>query len=322
MKHIILFNILLLIFSLQGIAQWKGKPVDFSHGRLQVSSNKRFLQHTDGAPFFYLGDTAWELFHRLDREEADKYLTDRAKKGYTVIQAVALAELDGHTVANAYGFLPFEDFDPARPSIKEGIGNDYWDNVDYIVNKANELGMYIGFLPTWGRYWHEGAGVKNNEPLFNAGNAEKYGEFLGSRYRNNEVIWILGGDRNVENDAQKEIIRSMARGLKKGDGGKHLITFHPTGCAGSSQFFHNDDWLDFNMRQNGHSADYSACYNKITENYALQPAKPVIDGEPLYEGHPLSFNAARLGHSIASDVRRPLYWNLFNGAFGHTYQRH
>ena len=30
----------------------------------------------------------------------------------------------------------------------------------------------------------------------------------------------------------------------------------------------------------------------------------------------------KLGHSIAADVRRPLYWDLFTGAFGHTYGHH
>ncbi|MDR2145062.1 MAG: glycoside hydrolase family 140 protein [Tannerella sp.] len=323
MKLTFFLNILLLIFPFQGVvAQWKGKPADFSHGKLQVSANKRFLQHADGTPFFYLGDTGWELFHRLDREDADRYLADRASKGFTVIQAVALAEFDGHIAANAYGFLPLEDYDPARPAVKDGADNDYWDHVDYVVNKANELGMYIGLLPTWGRYWHEGAGVKDNQPLFNAENAGKYGEFLGARYKDREIIWILGGDRHVENDAQKEIIRAMARGLKKGDGGAHLITFHPTGGRGSSEYFHTDDWLDFNMRQNGHNTDYTGVYSKTADDYALQPVKPVIDGEPLYEDHPASFNAAKLGHSISADVRRPLYWDLFSGAFGHTYGHH
>ena len=47
-----------------------------------------------------------------------------------------------------------------------------------------------------------------------------------------------------------------------------------------------------------------------------------IDGEPIYEDHPVSFNPGNLGHSIAADVRRPLYWDLFGGAFGHTYGHH
>jgi len=65
--------------------------------RLQITPNRRFLQHADGSPFFYLGDTAWELFHRLTLAEADRYLTNRAAKGFTVIQAVVLAELDDFT---------------------------------------------------------------------------------------------------------------------------------------------------------------------------------------------------------------------------------
>jgi hypothetical protein len=59
--------------------------------RLRASENKRFLVTTAGRPLFWLGDTAWELFHRLDREQATRYLEDRARKGFTVIQAVALA---------------------------------------------------------------------------------------------------------------------------------------------------------------------------------------------------------------------------------------
>jgi hypothetical protein len=48
----------------------------------------------------------------------------------------------------------------------------------------------------------------------------------------------------------------------------------------------------------------------------------VLDGEPIYEDHPVAFNAKEKGHSVAADVRRPLYWNLFAGAFGHTYGHH
>ena len=114
----------------------------------------------------------------------------------------------------------------------------------------------------------------------------------------------------------------MARGIRAGDRGKHLITFHPTGGAGSSQVFHNEDWLDFNTRQNGHTPEFTGHYEATRADYDLAPHKPVLDGEPIYEDHPVSFNAAKFGHSIASDVRRPLYWDLFTGAFGQTYGHH
>ena len=60
-------------------------------GQLRVSDDKHHLVKKDGSPFFWLGDTAWELFHRLSYEEANIYLQDRAEKGFTVIQCVALA---------------------------------------------------------------------------------------------------------------------------------------------------------------------------------------------------------------------------------------
>lgn len=288
--------------------------------RLQVSDNRRFLVTEDGKPFFWLGDTTWELFHRLNREQAELLLDHRARNGFNVVQAVAIAELDGHTVPNAYGHLPLVNLDPAVPAVKDGSDNDYWDHVDFIVDAANRRGIYVGFLPTWGRYWHDK--VKDEKPLFTPANAEVYGEWLGKRYRDKGIIWILGGDRGVDNDEQKEIIRAMARGVKKGDGGAHLMTLHPPGGNGSSTWFHNDDWLDFNMRQNGHVAEFTGRYDKTREDYDRTPIKPVLDGEPIYEDHPVSFDAKKLGHSTAADVRRPIYWDLFTGGFGHTYGHH
>lgn len=288
--------------------------------RLKVSENKRFLMTEKGEPFFWLGDTAWELFHRCDRAEAERYLAKRAGQGFNVVQAVAIAEVDGHSVPNANGHLPLVDWDPARPAVKEGPDNDYWDHVDFVVDRANAAGLYVGFLPTWGRYWHDK--VKDGKPIFSVDNAYKYGEWLGRRYKDKGLVWILGGDRSVDNDEQREIIRAMARGLKAGDGGRHLMTFHPSGGQGSAMWFHDDDWLDFNMRQNGHGAEFSGPYSQTRVDYDRKPTKPILDGEPVYEDHPLSFDAKRLGHSIAADCRRTLYWDLFNGACGHTYGHH
>src|SRR5262249_21470312 len=178
---------------------------------LKVSENQRFLVKEDGSPFFYLGDTAWELFHRLDRNEADRYLRDRAAKGFTVIQAVVLAELDGLHTPNAYGHVPLTNDDPAKPT------EDYFRHVDWVVDRANELGLFIGMLPTWGDKWNKGGGV--GPEIFTPENSGPYGEWLGRRYKDKGIIWILGGDRNVENDRRRAILANMARGLRSGDCG-------------------------------------------------------------------------------------------------------
>src|SRR5689334_2928276 len=110
--------------------------------RVRVSDNGRFLVTEDGRPYFYLGDTGWELFHRLTRDEAVRYLQLRADQGYTAIQAVLLAEFDGLTVPNAYGDLPLIGRDPTRPAVTPGADPasaaqyDYWDHVDFVVHEA------------------------------------------------------------------------------------------------------------------------------------------------------------------------------------------
>ena len=288
--------------------------------RLKVSDNHHFLVTESGAPFSWLGDTAWEIFHRLTREEADRYLQNRADKGFTVIQAVALAEFDGLHEPNAYGHKPLIDDDPTRPDVRDGPDNDYWDHVDYIVKKANDLGLTVGFLPTWGDKWNKGSGA--GPQVFTPVNAALYGEWIGRRYKDAGLVWILGGDRGIDNDTHREIIRAMALGLRKGDGGVHLITLHPNGGAGSAGNFHKEPWLDFNMRQNGHDLEFTGRYDRTREDYNLAPAKPALDAEPIYEDHPVSFNAKKFGHSVAADVRRAAYWDLFGGAFGHTYGHH
>ena len=189
--------------------------------KLAVSDNRRFLVYEDGAPFFYLGDTAWELFHRLDREETEFYLQDRAAKRFTVIQAVVLAEYEGLTAPNAYGHLPLIDNDPARPS------EAYFAHVDAVVARAEALGLIVGMLPTWGDKWNRKWGL--GPEIFTPENAEAYGRWLGARYAESPIIWILGGDRPIEAEIHREIIRAMAQGLREGDGGNSPDKLPPDG---------------------------------------------------------------------------------------------
>ena len=164
----------------------------------KVSDDGRYLVQADGTPFFWLGDTAWELFHRLNREEADRYLEDRARKGFTVIQAVAMVDLDGLHSPNPFGHRPL-----------------------------------------------------------------------------------------IENDLHLSIIRRMARGIDVGTGGTQLMTFHPQGASNSADWFHQDEWLDFNMVQSGQGRPTEPGHQYTRRNRALAPAKPTLDGEPCYEDHPV-----------------------------------
>ena len=227
--------------------------------RLRVSDNQRFLVTEDGKPFFYLADTAWELFHRLNQEEAEKYLADRAAKGFNVIQSVVLAELDGLTEPNAYGHLPLVDkTDPTRPAVQDGSNNDYWDHVDEVIDLAARNGLYVGLLPTWGRYVtsHWANGIVDG--IFSPANAQQYGEFIGKRYKDRtNIIWIIGGDRAAPTKESQAIWRAMAKGIAIGVSGREdndavLMTYHTSGPGHASDFFYEDPWLDFTSIQSSH----------------------------------------------------------------------
>ena len=280
---------------------------------LRVSDDGRRIVTRDGAPFFWLGDTAWELFHRLDRDEADLYLEDRARKGFNVIQAVVLAELDGLHTPNAYGDFPLIDDDPARTN------EAYFKHVDYVVGKANDLGMYVGLLPTWGDKFNKRWGV--GPEVFTPENARAFGRFLSDRYREAGIVWILGGDRAPETSEHLAIIHAMADGIESGAGGGHLTTYHPMGGRRSWEWFHESGWLDLHLFQSGHSAPDAPNYEMTAEGYALRPARPVIDGEPRYEDHPVDWNPEN-GWFEAFDVRQAMYWSVLQGAAGHTYGNH
>ncbi len=297
---------------------------------IKVSANQRFLVTASGKPFFYLADTAWELLHRLDRKQAVEYLDNRASQGYTAIQAVALAELDGVTDPNPYGDLPLIGKDPTRPAVTPGAdprdptAYDYWDHVEYIIDQANARGLYLALLPTWGR-WVNNTG-KSDESLLTPANAQSYGEFLGRRFGGKGIIWILGGDRTAT--GFEATWRALAKGVAIGAVGKEdysrlLMSFHPRGGETSSTWFHNDPWLDFNMHQTGHGlAEKVMSWAHIAKDYALTPVKPVLDGEPLYEDHPLAFRARDYGYSFDAHIRQRAYWATFAGACGHTYGNH
>jgi Protein of unknown function (DUF4038)/Putative collagen-binding domain of a collagenase len=293
----------------------------WNHGRLKVTADKRYLQFEDGTPFFYLGDTGWELFHRLDLFDIKTYLDNRAAKGFSVIQAVVLAEFDGLKRPNRYGQLPLASLDPLKPN------ENYFTLVDSTIRMARERNLFIGLLPTWGDkitvQWGEGPAI------FDSVNAYKYGFWIGNRYKNDpNIIWILGGDRPAMNDKQdwRPIWRQMARGIIEATNHQCIIGYHPSGYQSSSKWLQQEEWLDINMFQSGHGSGHDVpCWDFVSKDRSFTPVKPTMDAEPNYEDHPVNpwpkWNVDS-GYFRDYDVRKQLYRSVFAGACGVTYGHH
>ena len=283
---------------------------------LQINARKRgFLM--DDKPFFWLGDTAWLLFHKLNDEEIETYLTNRALKGYTVIQATLVHTADYATVEGARALIE-NDF--SRP---EG-DSEYWKRVEYAIKTGRRLGLQMALLPCWGCFAQDGS--------LKVENARIYGEFLAKRLgRYDNVLWLLGGD--VRGSAAPETFEALARTLRKYSPDR-LIGFHPFGRCSSSQWFSGADWLDFHMFQSGHRDrgqrtlgawdDNEVCDEEWMgeENYRYvfrdlqRDDKPTLDGEPSYEAIPHGLHDPSKPYWTDQQVRRYAWWSLLAGAAG------
>lgn len=292
----------------------------WENGKLKVSENGRYLQHENGEPFFWLGDTGWLLPERLNRDESDFYLAECSKRDYNVVQ---IQTIDRVPAYNYYGQSSMPDGFNFKNIDKKGVYG-YWDHLDYIVKQAEKRGIYIGMDCIWGGLVGSGQ--------MDVKQAQAYGKFLAARYKDApNIIWFIGGD--IRGDIKTEVWEMLAVTIKSIDK-NHLMTYHPRGRTSSATWFNNASWLDFNMFQSGHrrygqrkgDGDYTIAENTEEDNWmyvekslAMTPLKPIIDGEPSYEDIPQGLHEEHEVRWNASDVRRYAYWSVFAGSFGHTY---
>jgi hypothetical protein len=323
---------------------------------IDASANGRFLQLADGSPFFWLADTAWQLFHRLDLSDAELYLERRAQQGYTVVQAVATGIHESWVATpNRNGHPPFAARDILKPV------EAYWRHVDRILELARTHRLLVALLPLW-----SANAVTSPPGLLTHHNARAFGQWIGGRYREAGVIWVLGGDinpiwfddigaagrgENITSRDFRPVFDELALGIREGAGDESFLTYHPTPISPAdaprprtSAFLADRAWLDLNMIQSAHahlddvdgeggahiSSFGGAYYLSSTSNhlaiaaeYASQPVRPVIDGEPHYEGHPkieVDGHGSTSGECwSAHEVRTAAYHAVFAGAAGHTY---
>lgn len=228
------------------------------------------------------------------------------------------------SLANAYGDSALLAGNVARPRTTPGNSPaseeeyDFWDHIDYVVNLAEQKGMYMAMVPVWG------SNVRSGRVSLDQATA--YATWLAQRYADHpNVIWLNGGD--TRGSQQTEIWNAIGEQLHQHTS-RQLITFHPFGRTQSSGWFHEAKWLDFNMFQSGHRRydqdDTELAYGEdnwryVRDDYALSPIKPTLDGEPSYEGIPQGLHDPAEPYWDDDDVRRYAYWSVFAGGCGFTY---
>lgn len=290
-------------------APYAGDNELLRRGPLRLSDDRRFLQHRDGSPFLWFGDTWWMgLSKRLAwPDEFQMLAAERKAQGFSLIQIVA----------GPYPDMPA--FDP-RNENEAGqpweagfarVNPAYYDMADLRLRWLVRTGLVPCILGCWGYYL----------PTMGLEKMKRHWRHLVARYGAYPVVWCLAGegampfylsqDRQGDAAAQIDGWTEVARYLRAIDPYHHPITIHPTDSARNQ--VRDDAVLDFDMLQTGHGGypDMTRAAQRVMAAVARPPRMPVVNGEACYEGI--------LGGS-GPQVQRFIWWsNMLSGAAGYTY---
>ena len=293
------------------IAAYSGSNELLRHGLLRVSVNKRYFEHADGTPFYWLGDTWWKgLSDRLSWEGFQTLAADREAKGFTIVQIVA-------------GLVP-EEQAPRDPGFhNEGgavwdpqfkrINPKYFDYADRRIQFLLDHGMVPAIVGGWGPILLQ-MGVPK---------MKQHWRYIIARYGAYPAFWILGGQVS---DPPEAVVRryqgaelivpgwtEVARYLRATDPYHHPLTVHEDPPPYDTAL-QDESLIDFDMFQSSHFgwASIGLEVAQINQHYSrTQVTKPVVEGEIGYE---------KLGETHFEDFQRTAFWlSMLNGAAGHTY---
>jgi hypothetical protein len=274
-----------LCSALPGAAPIAGGPA------IQVSPNGHYFVGADGRPFFWQGDTEWELFHLYSEADAAGLLRLRHEEGFNVIQVSVKPQPNWGAKGMRAADLEeaWSNGDPRTPN------ETYFRRVDAIVAAAARNNLVLAI-----QVYH---GIDVDRGRIDVGSGRAWARWLGLRYRNaGNIVWSMAPHATGES---VPMLRAVVEGLREADGGAHLITIHPDPAPYPLDFMNSEPWLAFNTLQTW-STNYSANYEDVLADYQRTPRRPVVDGEARYEGE---------DGTSPLETRRVGYWACLAGGF-------
>jgi hypothetical protein len=250
---------------------------------------------TDGQPFFWLADTAWNLWCRGTPDEWDTYLAARKRQGFTAIQFVAgwwrgcSQPIHGKTFDVVDGELIFDE--KALRSL------------DLLMQKIRDAGLVASPVMLWTLMNYDPGQVLSEEQCIEVGRR------LLERYDADNVVWLLGGDGNYTAPQVEARWKRIGRAVFA-DQPDAMATLHPCGVTWVGDAFAAEPWYRLATIQSGHGARENNLRFLVSGDYASAWTRldmPFINLEPNYE------NARSYGdrkHLTAYHVRRASHWSL------------
>ncbi len=282
------------------ITRYAGDNPLLRHGPIEVAGDNRHFAHTDGTPFFWLGDTWWKcLCKRLTWEGFQELTADRKAKGFTVAQIVCGTYPDED---------PFEaswDNEAGKPYLDRAftqLNPAYFDYADRRIGHLVEAGIVPAIVGGWARPDCDAMSFVGVEGL------KRHWRYLIARYGAYPVVWIVAGEAPDEVRYGQGPWGEGATYLRETDP-YHRLTPSHVGSGHQEKLV-----VDFDMVGGSHDASVAVqrvVLGAFNAAYAGQPPVPVLCGETAYEGHM---------QQAWQDVQRQMFWMfILSGAAGHTY---
>lgn len=285
---------------------------------IRISETKDYFINRDGRKVFYLADTVWSAFSKASIEEWEYYLDYRKSQNFNVLQINILKQYDAGEKEkqlvsfnyNEDGSIDFYSFNPA-----------YFQKAQIMLDMAVKKGFIPALVVLWGNYVKDTWQAKNDASMVMPYDAVKpYTEFVIKTFSEYNPIYLISGDTDFGSD---ETIRyyKAAMDTIKSLSPSSLTTLHPYYKPDLPDEIIHSENLDFYMYQSSHSIEGQyACHQHAKHLCNSLVKRPVINGEPCYEGHGYGF---KYGRFSAFDVRKAMWQSVLAGAkAGVTYGAH
>ncbi len=246
------------------------------HGGVRVGDGGRHLAHADGTPFFYLADTAWNGLLNSTLDDWRAYCQRRVQQRFTAVQAVAT---------------------PWRAATEEMLGQSAWTfdeqgrlqvrpefftPMDAKLADANEAGLAMAVVMLWAHLEDDPGQVLSEDACV------RLCRYLAARWGGYHVMWLICGDAHLQEADTAERWRRIGRQVFAGP--HPPATVHPMGRITVADAFRDEPWCDVIPYQSSHGMGVEQTRWLTTgppaTDWKTPPAKPHINLEPCYEGHP------------------------------------
>lgn len=276
---------------------------------LRVAASGAYLETVQGAPWLWLGDTAWNGALLSREDDWNAYLADRKQKGFSLIQFVVAAPWRT-APTNREGMVAYSGREPIN------IHPEFFRRIDDRIDAVNAAGMVAMPVLLWA------LGDQNESPgQLPPEQAIRLANYMRARYGANVVVWCLGGDDNY---TRREAYWKQVGRAVFGADRRHPVLTHPQGMQWPWAPFADEGWLDVLGYQSGHGDDAGTLAwihsGPVAQTWKQLAGRPIINLEPPYEGH-IAYQSKQ-PHSAYS-VRRASWWSMMNApAAGLTYGGH